>query len=213
MLSINNRRTNELEYNNTAKLYAIIPASNMTPENYLLKSNPLLCRLAVQRVLDGELPKAVTDSYGLGEKTIFRWLKVANEQGLDALAPKPRPGSGRKLSELEEQEVKRWVLGGDPRQYGFDFGLWTRQIVADLIQERLNISIGVTTVGELLHRVGLTPQKLMRRAYERNDEEITAWKKNVYPDIKKSAKNRGQRYSGLMKHPSGPMILYLELGD
>ena len=32
----------------------------------------LLRRLAVQRVLDGESPKAVTESYGLGEKTIFK---------------------------------------------------------------------------------------------------------------------------------------------
>ena len=151
----------------------------------------LLRRLAVQRVLDGESPSAVTQSYGLGEKTIFKWLKIGKEQGLDALAPKPRPGRGRTLSDFEAEEVKRWILSGDPRQYGFDFGLWTRQIVSDLIKERFNIELGLTAVGDLLHRVGLTPQKPMRRAYERDDAEIEKWKEKTYPEIKKSAKKQG----------------------
>ena len=75
----------------------------------------LMRRLAVQRVLDGEKPSAVTQSYRLGEKTIFKWLKVAKEQGIDALAPKPRPGRTRALTEFESAEVKRWILSGDPR--------------------------------------------------------------------------------------------------
>ena len=151
----------------------------------------LLRRLAVQRVFDGESPGVVTSSYGLGDKTIFKWLKLGREKGLDALAPKPRPGRGRVLTEFEAQEVKRWILSGDPRQYGFDFGLWTRQIVADLIKNRLGIQIGLTAVGDLLHRVGLTPQKPMRRAYERDDAEIQKWKEETYPSIKKSAKKQG----------------------
>jgi transposase len=73
----------------------------------------LLRRLAVQRVLDGESPTAVTRRYGLGDKTIFKWVKLAKEKGLNALAPKPRPGRGRALSDFEAQEVKRWILGGD----------------------------------------------------------------------------------------------------
>lgn len=38
-------------------------------------------RMAVQRVWDGEKPSAVTESYGLGTKTIFGWLRKAEEQG------------------------------------------------------------------------------------------------------------------------------------
>lgn len=148
-------------------------------------------RLAAQRVLNGESPKAVTESYGLGERTIFKWVKIVKEKGLDALAPKPRSGRGKTLSEFEEEEVKRWILSGDPRQYGFDFGLWTRQIVSDLIAERLGITLGVTAVGELLYRQGLTPQKPMRRAYERDDEQIREWKEKQYPKIKKDAKKQG----------------------
>jgi len=151
----------------------------------------LLRRLAAQRVLDGESAAKVTRSYGLGDKTIFKWVKIAREKGLNALAPKPRPGRGRTLTDFEAEEVKRWILGGDPRQYGFDFGLWTRQIVSDLIKDRFNLTLEVTAVGDLLHRQGLTPQKPMRRAYERDDQQIAVWKDKTYPAIKKAAKKEG----------------------
>ena len=83
----------------------------------------LLRRIAVQRVLSGDSAAQVSRDYGLGDKTIFTWLRTAREQGLDALAPIPRSGRNRALSDIEEQKVKRWIVDGDPRQYGFDFGL------------------------------------------------------------------------------------------
>lgn len=150
-----------------------------------------LRRIAVQRVFDGESAAEVTRCYGLGEKTIFKWLKIAKEKGVEALSPKPRTGRNRLLSEAEEQEVKRWVLGGDPRQYGFDFGLWTREIVSNLIKSKFGVEIRKTAVGNLLHRLGLTPQRPVRRAYERDDEAIQVWKEKIYPEIKKQAKKQG----------------------
>lgn len=150
-------------------------------------------RTAVQRVWDGEKPSAVMDSYGLGRKSIFPWLRKANSEGLDALAPRPHTGRNRELTEQEEQEVARWVISGDPRQYGFDFGLWTRQIVADLITWRLGVELSVTSVGRLLHRQGVTPQKPVRRAYERNPEAVQHWLDERYPEIERRAKREGAR--------------------
>ncbi|MDZ7922785.1 MAG: helix-turn-helix domain-containing protein [Marinagarivorans sp.] len=110
-------------------------------------------------MLDGEKAAAVARSYGLGDRTIYVWMKKYREEGFDGLEPIERTGRNRKLSDVEEQEVKRWILGGDPRQHGFDFGLWTRQIVSNLIADRFGIDLSVTSTGELLHRLDLTPQK------------------------------------------------------
>lgn len=151
----------------------------------------LIRKLAVQRVFDGESATEVTRSFGLGEKTIFTWLKIAREQGIIALAPKARTGRDRFLSPLEEQEVKHWIIGSDPRQHGFDFGLWTRQIVVDLIKERFGIDMSPSGVGKLLRRLGLTPQKPLRRAYERDEKAVTEWIAKVYPRVKKIAKKTG----------------------
>lgn len=155
------------------------------------KEQALIRRLAVQRVFDGESPSKVTRAYGLSDKVIFKWIRKAKENGLNSLAPLPRPGRSRILTAQEEQEVKSWVLEGDPRQHGFDFGLWTRRIVADMIEDRLGIILGINSVGRLLHRQGLTPQKPLRRAYERDEKAIALWKKNTYQEIRKASKKQG----------------------
>ena len=51
----------------------------------------------------------------------------------------------------------RWINGRDPRQYGLDFGLWTRAIVVTLIEQKFGLRLGVTAVGALLAKLGLTP--------------------------------------------------------
>jgi transposase len=72
------------------------------------------------------------------------------------------------------QQVFRWINGKDPRQYGFDFDLWTRKIVAQLIADRFGIELSLASVGKLLASLNLTPQKPLTRAYERDPAAIEA---------------------------------------
>ena len=44
------------------------------------------------------------------------------------LASRLAPGRPRRLTTRQEQKVFRWINGNDPRQYGLDFGLWTRSV-------------------------------------------------------------------------------------
>jgi hypothetical protein len=97
------------------------------------------------------------------------------------------------LTESQRQQVKRWILGKDPRQYGFDFGLWSRRIVQTMIQEKMGISCCLTGVGRLLASLNITPQKPLRRAYERDPEAVALWEKETYPGLKKRAKRLGAR--------------------
>ncbi len=85
----------------------------------------------------------------------------------------------------------RWINGRDPRQYGLDFGLWTRSVVAELIERKFAIRLGVTAVGELLAKLGLTPQKPLQRAYQRDPEAIEAWQRERFPAIARQAKASG----------------------
>jgi len=158
---------------------------------YSTAKQALIRRLAVQRVFNGERPCDVTKAYGLSGKVIFRWIAKAKKEGLDSLAPLPRFGRTRTLTQEEEREVKSWIVGKDPRQHGFDFGLWTRKIVADLIENRFGITLSLNSVGRLLHRQGLTPQKPLRRAYERDEAAVKEWQDKEYPKIKKLAKRQG----------------------
>ena len=149
--------------------------------------------MAVERVRGGERPSSVVASFGFHRTTIYKWLKTASKpgMGLKALHATPATGRPRSLTPRQEQQVFRWINGRDPRQYGLDFGLWTRSVVADLIERKFNIRLGVTAVGALLAKLGLTPQKPLQRAYQRDPEAIEAWRRERFPAIARQAKASG----------------------
>ena len=149
--------------------------------------------MAVERVLEGEVASAVITSYGFNRTTIYKWLTAAAKPGvgLRALQARPAPGRPRRLTPRQEQQVFRWINGKDPRQYGLDFGLWTRSVVSDLIARKFGITLGLTAVGELLAKLNLTPQKPLQRAYQRDPEAIERWRRETYPTIAQQAKAEG----------------------
>ena len=150
--------------------------------------------LAVKRVVEGgEAPSEVMKSLGFSRTAIYPWLRKFEEQGWDALVERIAQGPEPKLTEKQRQQVKRWILGKDPRQYGFDFGLWSRRIVQTLVQERMQIELGLTAVGRLLASLDITPQKPLRRAYERDPKAVAFWLEHTYPELKKRAKRLGAK--------------------
>ena len=150
-------------------------------------------RMAVQRVWEGEKPSVVIASYGFSRQIIYKWLREAKGKGrgLRALRSRKATGRPRTLTAKQEQQLFRWINGKDPRQHGFDFGLWTRLVVRSLIADKFDANLGVTAVGKLLAKLGLTPQKPLKRAYERDPAAIEAWKNDTYPSIARQAKKRG----------------------
>lgn len=149
--------------------------------------------MAVERVREGERAAEVIEAYGFNRTTIYKWLKAALRpgMGIKALRSTKATGRPRSLTPAQEKQVFRWVNGRDPRQYGLDFGLWTRAVVVELIEKKFGIRLGLTAVGALLAKLGLTPQKPLQRAYQRDPEAIEQWQRETYPAIAKQAKAQG----------------------
>jgi len=149
--------------------------------------------MAIGRVMAGEKPSSVMKVFGLCRTTIYKWMRTHHKKGDEGLKASKHPGPACKLTPQQKKQVFRWINGKDPRQYGFDFGLWTRKIVATMIAEKWKISLGVTAVGRLLAELEITPQKPLRRAYERDPEAIQEWKEKVYPRLMARAKRSGAK--------------------
>ena len=149
--------------------------------------------MAVERVWEGESPAKVIESYGFNRTTIYKWIKAAMRPGvgLKGLRSTNATGRPRTLTAVQERQVFRWVNGRDPRQYGLDFGLWTRAVIVELIAQKFGVTLGVTAVGELLAKLGLTPQKPLQRAYQRDPEAIARWQHETYPAIAREARGQG----------------------
>ncbi|MFI5353901.1 MAG: IS630 family transposase [Candidatus Binatales bacterium] len=147
--------------------------------------------MAVRRVREGERPSAVMASFGLCRTTIYRWLRAARHGGEAALPAHPASGRPSRLTEPQKRQVRRWICGKDPRQWGFDFGLWSRRIVGQLIEQKFAVPLGLTAVGRLLAELDITPQKPLRRADERDPVAIARWQTETDPKLARRAKRRG----------------------
>lgn len=149
--------------------------------------------MAVERVREGETPSAVIASYGFCRTTIYKWLARASGRGkgLKALAARKGTGRPRTLTPAQERQVFRWINGKNPMQYGFDFGLWTRQIVRELVAMKFGVTLSLSSIGALLARLGLTAQKPLQRAYQRDPEAVARWQRETYPAIAKKAHREG----------------------
>ena len=99
----------------------------------------------------------------------------------------PRRGKGA-LSAEEAQQARAWIVEQTPDQLDLPFGLWTSRAVRELIARRLGQQLGLTAVQLYLQRWGLTPQKPLVRARQRQPAAIAAWLATSYPAIAKRAK-------------------------
>lgn len=125
---------------------------------------------------------------GLSCTTCYRWLEEYEPVGEEVLPEKMAPGRPPKLTDAPAQSVRVWILSKDPRQYGFDFGLWTRKTVQLLILEELGVALRLTSVGRLLATLHIMPHNPLRRASERNPELVEQWRDGIYPRLIARAK-------------------------
>ena len=150
-----------------------------------------LRRLAIQQVAEGARPSAVMKSLGLYRTSVYKWLPAYRKHGDAALASRKSAGPAPKLTEKQRQKVRKWIVGKDPRQWGFDYGLWTRKVVQTMIHDRFEVDLTLPSVGRLLTQLNITPQKPLRRAYERDEAAVTKWKQETYPRLRSRAKRAG----------------------
>jgi len=157
------------------------------------KTQETIRMMAVERMLEGEDVTMVMASYGLCRTTGYKWLAKVRGRGRGKRCLAARKGTGRtpKLTRAQKSRVFRWVNGKNPMQYGFDFALWTRYVVRELILKKFNISLSVTSVGSLLAELNLTPQKPLQRAYQRDPAAIERWQRDIFPAIAKQSKAQG----------------------
>lgn len=139
---------------------------------------------AVQLVLSGQSPHKVTRLLGLGDKTIYRWLRDNKQNGMKALEPKKRTGRARTLDEKKSKDLIHCILHQNPMHFGFNSLFWTRSIISELINIKHNIPVGLTSVSHLLNRYGIYPQRLINDVYADEKYNVSVWIKQDYSKIK-----------------------------
>lgn len=146
---------------------------------------------AVQQVEAGENPEDVIRALGFSRPRIYEWLAKYREGGIEALRAKPIAGRPPKLDGKQLRWVYQTITGKNPLQLRFEFALWTRAMIRDLIREKFGVHLSEVSVGRLLKKLGLTPQRPLRRAYQQDPKRVERWLKQEFPRIRALAKREG----------------------
>lgn len=143
-------------------------------------------RKAVALLAQGMTVIAVAKQLKASHSSVIRWRDAVAADGEDALTAKPAPGRPPRLSHRQQQQLLK-ILTRGARRSGFDTELWTCVRVAQVIEQRFGVTYHVDYVGTLLHKLGWSPQKPERRARERDEVAIAAWRRETWPRLKKEA--------------------------
>lgn len=147
-------------------------------------------RLAVARLLKGETQGAVAQSLQVRETTVWKWFRAFRTGGEEALASTKATGPKPKLTEKQLAKLKATIIGKNPLQLSFGTALWSLPIVAAFVEREFDVVLHESTISRLLKRMGLTPQKPQRRAFQRDDEACLAWATEEFPAIVRAAKRK-----------------------
>jgi transposase len=155
----------------------------------------------VKRIQDGESPEIIARVLGVDRSTVYGWLARYRRGGWNGLKAKPLSGRPPKLDGKKLRWVYDTVTRKNPLQLKFTFALWTREMVAKLIKDKFHIVLSAVSVGRLLAQLGITCQKPLHRAQERDETLVQQWLKKEYPKIKQMAKELGSEiYFGDAAH-------------
>lgn len=152
-----------------------------------------LRRAVIHAIRGGMTQTQASTTFGASLRAVNKWVALDKAGGLRALKPKRRgrrAGEGR-LDPAQSARIRQLIVGKMPDQLKLPFYLWTRAAVAALIEREYDVVGSLTTVGRYLNAWGMSPQKPVRRAYERNDMAIARWLREEYPAIARQAKRDG----------------------
>lgn len=148
-----------------------------------------LRRRVVLAVSHGMSQTTAARVFGVSRQSVNGWHRRWRKGGMRSLRSRPR---GRpsviRLAPHQAATTVRLITDRCPDQLKLPFALWTREAVRDLIRCRFGIRLSVWTVGRYLKRWGFTPQKPLRRAYERNPKAVRQWLTKEYPMLRSRAK-------------------------
>ena len=138
---------------------------------------------------EGWRGKEIAEALKVSAAAVSGWLKRARTGGAEALRRHPAPGPTPKLTAAQRAHLPALLAKG-AESYGFIGELWTTRRVAAVIQRTFGVSYHPAHVSRLLRQEGLSLQKPIRRASQRDEAAIAAWRTETWPALQAKPRSR-----------------------
>ena len=100
------------------------------------------------------------------------------------------PGATAAITEKMDEWLWQTVTGFTPLDHGYDTPLWTRDILAELLDKWFGVAVSGRTVSLHLRRMGLSYQKPRYRASEQDPQELAQFLEVKFPALRRLAEKR-----------------------
>lgn len=131
---------------------------------------------------EGWTGKAIAAALKVSEGAVSGWLKRARASGVEALRRHPAPGPTPKLTAAQRAALPDLLARG-AEAYGFIGDVWTTKRVAAVIKRQFGVRYHPAHISRLLRREGLSLQKPIQRASQRDEAAIAAWRDETWPAL------------------------------
>ena len=137
----------------------------------------------------------IAEALGVTGGAVSQWLKTVREEGLRGLLSSPSKRGPK--SRLSKQELGRLpqLLERGAEAYDFRGSVWTCARVGKVIKQEFGVAYSERHVGRLLREIGWTRQKPVERADQRDEEEISNWYTETFPELQKKPTEKSERLS------------------
>jgi transposase len=142
-------------------------------------------RLAAAELIEaGASDVDVAARFRVSRMPANRWRRKLAAGGRAALASKGAAGAACKLTAAQITELEA-LLDAGPAVHGWDEDQrWTLARVTGLVRRHFRVEYTLAGMDVLLHRIGWSVQVPARRAAERDEERIAAWREETWPVVK-----------------------------
>ncbi|MFI1432600.1 winged helix-turn-helix domain-containing protein [Streptomyces lydicus] len=142
-------------------------------------------RLAAADLIEaGASDREVARRFRVTRMSANRWQRALASGGRQALASKG-PGGARCKLDTGQLRVLEAVLDAGPAAVGWPDQCWTLARIADVVRRWISVEYTLAGLDLLLHRIGWSVQLPSRKATERDEEKIAAWKDEQWPVTKR----------------------------
>ena len=149
-----------------------------------------LRKMIIRMLKDGKRGNEIAKELGVSEGHVSNVKKLYETGGAKALKPAKRgrpKGSYKILTSEQEREIMKIIVDKHPEQLRFKECMWTRNNIRQLIKDKYDIDIKLSTLGYYLARWSFTVQRPVKRAYKQDEKKIDAWLNSEFPGITERA--------------------------
>ena len=131
----------------------------------------------------------IAKALGVTPGAVSQWLKRAREEGVESLRRRIGTGAPRRLRTEQRAKLPQLLAQG-AEAYGFQGEVWTRGRVAEVIWREFGVRYDPSHVGRILRACGWSRQKPIRRAKQRDEEAIRAWREERWPPTRSGVEKK-----------------------